>query len=638
MDECLALADLCESINLMPLLVWNTLSLPELSPTCMTLELADRSISRPVGVTKDVFVKVGAFHFPADFVVVDFDADPRVPLILERSFLKTGRALIDVYKGELSLRVNNEAMTFNLDKTSRYSANYNDMTANRIDVIDMACEEYSQEVLGFSDVIVSGNPTPYYDPIVSTSSPTLTPSGDSDFLLEEVDAFLAFKNDPTSPKVDHLITTRRVTFFFLKSSIDEPPEVEIKDLPHHLEYAFLEGDDKLPTRPRKYSELTLIEEIQADCDVKETNIILQGLPPEVYALVSNHRIAKELWERIQLLMQGTSLIKQERKCKLYDEFNKFAYKKGETLRDFYLRFLLLLNDMNIYNVKLEQLQENNKFLNTHPLEWRKFVTDVKLVHDLYTTNIDQLHAYLGQHEFYTNELTNNNNLPQLDSGLTILVFKQGDDPIDAINHMMLFLSAVVTSHYHATNNQLKNSLNPRQQATINDGRVTLQPIHMRQLSFTMGTTRTYTPGTSKSNYGKQKTIICYNYKEKGHMSKQCTKPKRKRDGSWFSIKCYALAEIHNPDDVNNNMINQSVQVMPSSKQSNIVNHSETKITSSNSSAQQGILILSVIEQLKTQVINCTKINLDNKSVNDTLTAELERYKEQVKVLKEGKNV
>nr|GEW59217.1 RNA-directed DNA polymerase, eukaryota [Tanacetum cinerariifolium] len=143
------------------------------------------------------------FYFPTDFVVVDFDADPRVPLILGRSFLKTERALIDVFKGELTLCVGKEAITFNLDQTSRYSANYNDMTANRIDVIDMACEEYSQEVLGFSDVIASGNPTLYYDSIVSTSSPTLTPFRDSDFLLEEVDAFLALEDDPTSPKVNH---------------------------------------------------------------------------------------------------------------------------------------------------------------------------------------------------------------------------------------------------------------------------------------------------------------------------------------------------------------------------------------------------------------------------------------------------
>nr|GEX64656.1 reverse transcriptase domain-containing protein [Tanacetum cinerariifolium] len=207
---------------------------------------ADRLISRPVGVAEDVFVKVGTFHFPADFVVINFDADPRVPLILERSFLKTGRALIDVFEGELTLCIGKEAITFNLDQTSRYSANYNDMTANRIDIIDMACEEYSQEVLGFSNVIASGNPTPYYDPIVSTSSPTLTSFGDNDFLLEEVDAFLALEDDPTSPKVDHSYELKICEAKTDKSSIDEPPEVEHKDLPPYPEYAFLEGNDKWP--------------------------------------------------------------------------------------------------------------------------------------------------------------------------------------------------------------------------------------------------------------------------------------------------------------------------------------------------------------------------------------------------------
>nr|GEU56725.1 reverse transcriptase domain-containing protein [Tanacetum cinerariifolium] len=189
--ECLALADLDASINLMPLSVWNKLYLPDLSPTCMTLELADRSISHPVGVVEDVYVK--------------------------------------------------EAITFNLDQTLRYLANYNEMTAKRIDVIDMAGEEYSQEVLGFSNVITSGNPTPYYDPIVSTTSPTLTLLGNIDFLLEEVDAFLAIEDDPTSPEELKICEAKSD-----KSSIDEPSEVELKDLPPHLEYAFLEGDDKLP--------------------------------------------------------------------------------------------------------------------------------------------------------------------------------------------------------------------------------------------------------------------------------------------------------------------------------------------------------------------------------------------------------
>nr|GEY52757.1 putative reverse transcriptase domain, ribonuclease H-like domain, aspartic peptidase domain protein [Tanacetum cinerariifolium] len=212
MVECLALANLGASINLMTLSVWNKRFLPDLSPTCMTLELADRSISHPVGVAEDVFVKVGTFHFPADFVVVDFDDDPQVPLILGRSILKIGRALIDVFEGELTLRVGKEAITFNIDQTSRYSANYNDMMVNRIDIIDVACEEYFQEVLGFSDVIASGNPTPYYDLIVSTTSPTLTPFKNSNFLLEEVDAFLALGMILLHWKLINLMSILRGTY------------------------------------------------------------------------------------------------------------------------------------------------------------------------------------------------------------------------------------------------------------------------------------------------------------------------------------------------------------------------------------------------------------------------------------------
>nr|GEV17474.1 reverse transcriptase domain-containing protein [Tanacetum cinerariifolium] len=301
--ECLALADHGANINLVPLSVCKKFSLPDLTPKCLALELADRLISRPVGVAEHVYVKVGSFHFLADFVVVDFDADPRVPLILRRYFLKTERALIDVFEGELTLRVGKEAITFNLDQTSRYSANYSDMTAKRIDVIDMACEEYSQEVLDFSDVIASGNPTPFYDSIVSTTSPTLTPFGNSDFLLEEVDAFLAIEDDPTSPEVyqpyldpegdilllvaflndDPLLpppnqgnylpeVCKELKFCEAKSnksSIDEPPKVEPKDLPPHLEYALLEGDNKLPVI------------IAKDLSVEEKTALITDFEPAV---------------------------------------------------------------------------------------------------------------------------------------------------------------------------------------------------------------------------------------------------------------------------------------------------------------------------------------------------------------------
>nr|GEV42083.1 hypothetical protein [Tanacetum cinerariifolium] len=429
------------------------------------------------------------------------------------------------------------------------------------------------------------------------------------------------------------------------------------------------------TRPKKYSELFATEAIQADCDVNATNIVLQGLPPEVYALVSNHKVAKELWERIQLLMQGTSLMKQERECKLYDEFNQFAYKKGESLREFYLRFSLLLNDMNIYNMKLEQFQVNIKFLNTLPLEWSKFVTDVKLVGDLHTTNVDQLHAYLG-HEFHANEVR--------------LMHERNSDPLALVEtHQMTQLhtqsSTPLSISYLPNNFQSSvhhNVYNPSSSIP----QVEYAPLVNQQPDFSQ--------------------------QDSGHMSKQCTKPKRKRDESWFKDKVLPvqaqaneqilhenelaflvdlgiaeaqttqnvithnvayqaddldaynsncdeintakialmanlshygsddLAEVYNQDNVTHNVINQVVQAMPLSKQSNIMNQLETKITSnsniipysqhvsksqqaavhnSNFPAQQDALILSVIEQLKTQVVNYTKINLDNKSVNETLT-------------------
>ncbi|GJX79278.1 reverse transcriptase domain-containing protein, partial [Tanacetum coccineum] len=188
MDVCHALADLGASINLMPLSIWKKLSLPELTLTRMTLKLADRSITYPKGLAEDVYVKVGKFHFPTDFVVVDFEDDPRVPLILGRSFLITGRSLIDVYGEEITLRVDNEAITFNLDQTRRYSS-INDKSVNRIDIIDEVCKEYAPELLGFSNKSSGGNPTPTSEPLTY------------EFILEEIEAYL--KDDSISQEINH---------------------------------------------------------------------------------------------------------------------------------------------------------------------------------------------------------------------------------------------------------------------------------------------------------------------------------------------------------------------------------------------------------------------------------------------------
>ncbi|GJY76613.1 hypothetical protein Tco_0481729 [Tanacetum coccineum] len=161
-------------------------------------------------------------------------------------------------------------------------------------------------------------------------------------------------------------------------------------------------------KTKKYVELSATEKIQADCDMKATNIILQGLPADIYSL--------------------------ERECKLYDAFDKFTHIKGESLHTYYLRFTQLINDMNIYKMNLDHLQVNTKFLNSLPPEWSKFVTDVKLVKDLHTSNFDQLHAYLAQHELHANEVR-----------FDVPVFSLRDDPITCLNKAMAFLIAVASS-------------------------------------------------------------------------------------------------------------------------------------------------------------------------------------------------
>ncbi|GKB54636.1 reverse transcriptase domain-containing protein, partial [Tanacetum coccineum] len=332
-----------------------------------------------------------------------------------------------------------------------------------------------------------------------------------------------------------------------------------------------------------------------------------------------------------------------------------------------------------------------------------------------------------------NQKTHLVEFPQVDSGLAVPVFKQGDDPIDAINKMMSFLSTVVTSCFSSNNNQLRNSSNPRQQATIHDGRVNVQPLQGRPTSYAAGTsgTRANTSGTRGSNSGQQRVVKCFNCKGEGHMTRQCPKPKRKRDATWFrdkvllveaqrsgkvlneeelafladpgvaegpvtqmvithnaayqaddldaydsdcdeisiakavlianlsSYRSDVLSEVPHYDNTHNDMPNQSVQEMPYSEPSQIVDHLENEIHSDsniisysqylletqnadvqdiNSSAQQDAMILSVFEQLSQQVTNCNKVNKDNLIANESLSAELERYKEWVRLLEERQNV
>ncbi|GJT34335.1 reverse transcriptase domain-containing protein, partial [Tanacetum coccineum] len=168
--KCKALADLGASINLMPLSVWKELGLPELISTQMTLELANRDICTPKGIARDVFVPVGKFTFPADFVIVDYESDPRVPLILGRPFLRTARALIDVHGEEMILRDGNERLILNMrNDTSSYSNEPHQESINMIDVYNVSHEEIHEDL--FATNHPSGNPTSPFSSHTDLTSP-----------------------------------------------------------------------------------------------------------------------------------------------------------------------------------------------------------------------------------------------------------------------------------------------------------------------------------------------------------------------------------------------------------------------------------------------------------------------------------
>nr|GFD03987.1 reverse transcriptase domain-containing protein [Tanacetum cinerariifolium] len=178
----------------------------------MVLEHADRTISKPTGVAENVFVKDGKFYFLADFVILDFVADPRVPLILGRPFLSTAHVIIAVYEGEITLRHDDQSLTLKCGDTP--SISYNNLESlNKVDLIDATCEEYSQAVLGLTDDVSNEVSSLIYEPIVSSSSQNPTPFDASDFLLlEEADGFIAIDDEPISSNID-------ATYYDLKGDI-----------------------------------------------------------------------------------------------------------------------------------------------------------------------------------------------------------------------------------------------------------------------------------------------------------------------------------------------------------------------------------------------------------------------------------
>ncbi|GJS49264.1 integrase, catalytic region, zinc finger, CCHC-type containing protein, partial [Tanacetum coccineum] len=385
------------------------------------------------------------------------------------------------------------------------------------------------------------------------------------------------------------------------------------------------------------------------------------LPPDVYALVNNHKIAKDIWDKVKLLMQGTSLSRQERERKLYDKFDKFSHVKGETLYQYYLRFAQLINDMKAIQMTMQPIQVNTKFLNSLPPEWGKFVTNVKLARDLHTSKYDQLYAYLKQHETHANEarlmcerfpdllsnpygaphhpqqypftyLTNLNHtqpsvpqnayspstipqqpqaeFPQIDSGLAVPTFLPSDDPIACMNKAMAFLSAVFTPRYPSTNNQLRSSTNPRNQATVQDGRVIVQQVQGREGQNVVGSGLQRNASSSKGNTsGQVKVIKCYNCQREGHMARQYPR----------------VADGQVAQTITHNAVFQTDDL-------DVYDSDCDDISSAKA------VLMANLSSCDSDVLSEDKANNESKIVNESLTAELERYKEGVKILEQRFNV
>nr|GEX61276.1 reverse transcriptase domain-containing protein [Tanacetum cinerariifolium] len=262
----------------------------------MVLELADQTISKPTGVAENVFVKVGKFYFPRDLVVLDFIDDPRVPLILERPFLSTAHALIDVYEGEIILRHDKQSLTLKCGDMPSISYN-NFQSLNKVDLIDATCEEYSQEVLGFSNVVANEVSTPYFEPIVSNSSQNLTPFDESDFLLfEEADAFLAIDDEPISPEFDSTYYDPEGDILILEALLNSDPKPPLPNQKHYF--------------PEAHNDLKVIEP-------KTTNPSMMNHPK------LNSKNCHPIWSYFQIPIDP----KDQEKTTFTCPYGTFAYKR-----------------------------------------------------------------------------------------------------------------------------------------------------------------------------------------------------------------------------------------------------------------------------------------------------------------------
>ncbi|GJY02378.1 hypothetical protein Tco_0360530 [Tanacetum coccineum] len=268
-----------------------------------------------------------------------------------------------------------------------------------------------------------------------------------------------------------------------------------------------------PERARVFADLSAEQKDRYKADIRATNILLQGIPKDIYTLINHFTDAKDIWDNVKMILEGSELTKDDRESQLYDEFEHFCQIKGETIHVYYVRFTKLINDMRNIKMTMPRMQLNSKFVNNMLPEWSRFITEVKLNRGLKESNFDQLYAYLKQHEVHANEnrtmmerflqptndplaLVSNasvqqystqsskspqsSNEPspadnfQLDSGSS-----STENLIESLSNSLALLTQSYKSHLPQTNNQLRTSSNARNKATVQDGRVVVQDVRGR---------------------------------------------------------------------------------------------------------------------------------------------------------------
>nr|GEW03080.1 hypothetical protein [Tanacetum cinerariifolium] len=392
-----------------------------------------------------------------------------------------------------------------------------------------------------------------------------------------------------------------------------------------------------PERLRVYSDLNSKERDRYNVDIRATNILLQGLPKDIYTLINHYTDAKDIWDNVKMLLEGSELTKEDREPQLYDNFEHFRQHKEESINDYYVRFSKLINDMRNIKMTMPKLQLNSKFVNNMLPEWGRFVTAVKLNRGLRESNYDQLFAYLKHHEAHAKEnkmvlerlsqpiaqptadplalLSNVSNtqhgLPSSStSSITPLTSPRANSTDDLIENLTSTL-ALLTQSYRTflpqTNNQLRTSSNPRNQATVQDGRVVVQNVQGRP-----NRGQGMNPwGGNATGYGEAQNRV-------GNVNQ----------GQARTLKCYncndILSEVRDHDQyLDDTCAYQEEHVMHDSIDVSVVH--------SNASSVPNDTFMMIYDDMCEPIAPSVSNSSRNAVVKNTLTAELATYREQVEL-------